>query len=372
MNVAVKLADGFAVTFRDITAVQRSQQALQQANQQLADQITEQEQRHTEMILLSEISDFLQACLSVSEACTVLGNLIPPLFPHCTGGIFLTQIARNRVEDVMTWGGDLHSALDFHPSECWGLRRGRAHVCDDLRSGVRCQHVLADTPIAATLCVPMIAQGETLGLFYLSTTMPAALSEAKRQLARTVAKQASMAIANLQLRETLQTQSIRDALTGLFNRRYLEESLSQAIAYAHRRQSSLGVIMIDVDHFKRFNDTYGHDAGDYVLQQVGSLLKSSVRESDIACRYGGEEMVLVLPGLSLEHACIKAEAIRSAIAHLALKHNGRPLDNLTASFGVAVYPEHGTIASDLLQVADAALYQAKAAGRNQVVAAGRS
>ena len=235
--------------------------------------------------------------------------------------------------------------------------------------GLRCKHIHSTSEISETLCIPMIAQGEALGLFYLSAETQDALPETKQQLARTVAEQVALALANLHLRETLQHQSIRDPLTGLFNRRYLEESLQQEISRAQRYQRSIGVIMMDVDHFKQFNDTYGHETGDHVLQTIGKLLKESVRGSDIACRYGGEEIVLVLSESTLPDTQARAESIREAISKLRIHQNGKILDTLTASFGVASFPQHGAIGSALVQAADAALYRAKAAGRNQVVAA---
>lgn len=367
-NIAVKLGDGFAATFRDITSMKQAEQSFQQVNQELSDRLDDLKQRNAEMLLLSEISDFLQACLTVQEACAAITSLVQPLFPDCSGSIFITNPSRNQVENVASWGKSLHSKNDFHPQDCWGLRRGKVHLVGHDRLGLRCSHVDADAEIANTLCIPMIAQGETLGLFYLSTAT-SALSKSKQQLAKTVAEQVALAIANLNLRETLQNQSIRDALTGLFNRRYLEESLIKEVSRAQRNQHSIGIIMIDIDHFKKFNDTFGHDAGDYVLQAVGNLLKQSIRGSDIACRYGGEELTLIFPELSLQETTNRAEIIREAIAQLKLSRNGQFLGTLTASLGVATFPEHGTTGAAVIQSADAALYRAKAAGRNQVIVA---
>ncbi len=352
-----------------MTAIRQSEQAIQQVNQQLQERVADLDQRHAEMLILSEISDFLQASLTVAEACAALSSLVEPLFPGCSGGVFITNTSRNRVEVMSSWGDSVQSTPDFHPQDCWALRRGRLHTCNHHQSGLRCQHIPADQAIAMSFCIPMIAQGETLGLFYLSTNNPNDLPDAKRQIARTVAEQVALAIANLNLRETLQYQSIRDPLTGLFNRRYLEETLTQEIARGQRQQNPICVVMIDVDHFKRFNDTYGHDVGDYVLQSIGRLLKESVRGSDIACRYGGEEMTLILPESSLEETRMRAEAIREAIAKLTLAYNGQHLGNLTISLGVAGFPKHGTTGTSLIQAADAALYRAKAAGRNRVVIA---
>ncbi|MCW6038068.1 PAS domain S-box protein [Spirulina subsalsa FACHB-351] len=367
--VAVKLGDGFAVTFRNISNLRQSEKALQQINQQLEQRLQDLDQRNQEMLMLSDMSDFLQACQTVEEACLSSAHLVEPLFPNCSGGLFITCASRNRVENVAQWGKNLHSIPEFHPKDCWGLRRGRFYEVGVHRSGPRCSHIVDPEGLGITLCIPMVAQGETLGLFYLSSETPGALPDTKQQLARTVAEQLSLAIANLNLRETLQHQSIRDPLTGLFNRRYLEEAFNQEMLRAQRHQHPIGVIMLDIDHFKRFNDTYGHEAGDFVLKTVGEVLKHHVRGSDIACRYGGEEMTLVLPESSLENTKTRADTIRLAIEQLNLSHKGQHFENLSASLGVAAFPQHGTTAIAVIQAADAALYRAKAAGRNCVIVA---
>ncbi|TVU55125.1 MAG: PAS domain S-box protein [Arthrospira sp. PLM2.Bin9] len=366
-NISVKLGDGFAVTFRDITAIKQSEQALSLANEQLTNRINELDQRHTEMLILSEMSDFMQAALTVQEACEAISYLLEPLFPECAGGIFLMVASRDSLEMIASWGKECTSVSNFVPKDCWALRRGRVHLCNHEKGGISCRHIQVSSTLSCTLCIPMMAQGETLGLLYLSTESAIALSEAKQQAASTVAEQIAMAIANLNLRETLQHQSIRDPLTGLFNRRYLEEYLNQEIARAKRQQHAVGVIMIDVDNFKHFNDIYGHDAGDFVLQKVGEVLKSMVRESDVACRYGGEEMTLILPSSSLENTSMRAEQIREAIAALVLSHNHQHLGSITASLGVAAFPKHGSLGIDVIQAADVALYRAKNEGRNRVV-----
>jgi diguanylate cyclase (GGDEF)-like protein len=215
----------------------------------------------------------------------------------------------------------------------------------------------------------MMAQGETLGLFYLNTEHKNALSTAKRQLARNVSEQIALALANLRLREELQYQSIRDGLTGLYNRRYLEECLERELDRAQRTEQSLGIIMIDVDHFKQFNDTWGHSAGDQVLQEIGRFLRQNIRSSDIACRYGGEELTVILPECTAEDTYQCAEKLRLGIRGLCLEHNQQSLPKVTASIGIAMFPEQGTDWETLTKLADIALYQAKRLGRDRVVKA---
>jgi diguanylate cyclase (GGDEF)-like protein len=213
----------------------------------------------------------------------------------------------------------------------------------------------------------MMAQGEALGVLHLAANEAQAhLTEAQQRLAQAVAEQLSLALANLKLRETLRLQSIRDVLTGLFNRRYLEETLEREILRAARNKGPLGVIICDIDHFKRFNDTFGHEAGDVLLHELGNYLLTRTRGADIACRYGGEEFTLVLTEASLEATRRRAEELRVGISNLRVQYRGQPLGPITFSLGVAVFPDHGLNRDALLRTADAALYRAKAEGRDRV------
>jgi len=352
----------------DISDRKAAEAALQQAHQQLEVRLADLRQRNEDMVLLSTMSDFLQACLTLDEAYVALADLLQPLFPDCTGGIFTTPAPGRPLEAQATWGHPLRSEPEFRRTDCWALRRGRGYWVPAGQTQRHCQHVIAEAGVV-TLCIPMMAQGEISGLLYLSAVTPAALPVAKRQLAHAVAEQIALAISNLHLRETLREQSIRDPLTGLYNRRYLEEALQHEMASAQRHQTTIGVIMLDADHFKSFNDTYGHDFGDQVLQAIAQVLKGGTRLSDLACRYGGEEFTLILPQTSLADTATRAEALRHQIGQLTFIHGGQPVPTITASLGVACFPQHGQTGAELLQKADQALYQAKAAGRNRVLCA---
>lgn len=352
--------------FRDITHRTRTETELQQTNDRLNLSVKELEQRNHEITLLSEISDVLQACRTIEEAYTAISTFLKLMFPDVPGGIFLIDASKNIVEVVVTWGElPMTSHSFFVPNDCWALRRGRSHFAGTLHGSLQCQHLEHPLP-AASLCVPMIAQGEALGMLYLSSTVSGTAIEAKQQLAVTVAEHISLALANIKLREKLENQSIRDPLTGLYNRRYMEESLEREIQRCHRKQQPLGIIMLDVDHFKRFNDTFGHEAGDSVLKELGQFLQKYVRGSDIACRYGGEEFTLILPEGSLEVTSKRAEQLREGIKHLNLKYRHEPLGQITLSLGVASFPEHGVTGQDVIREADAALYKAKREGRDAV------
>lgn len=362
-----ELVGGVAI---DITDRKQAEAALQQANEQLTGWVNQLEQRNQEITLLGKMSDVLQACLTVEEAYSAIALLMQPLFPQTSGGIFLISASKNLVEAVATWGTALSSQELFTPNDCWALRRGRVHQSEGSQDGLGCKHIHQSLP-AQSLCIPMMAQGEAIGVLYLSCLQLTALTETKQQLAVTVAENIALALANLRLRETLKNQSIRDPLTGLFNRRYMEESLERELHRSARKQQSLGIIMLDVDHFKHFNDTFGHEAGDAVLRELGMFLQNHIRSSDVACRYGGEELMLILPETSLSVVQQRAEQIRVGVKHLQVQHR-QSVGAITLSLGVACFPEHGLTGEAVIRAADAALYRAKKEGRDCVITASYS
>ncbi len=348
-------------------ALRRSEAELQQANETLIGWVDELEQRNQEMVLLGKMSDFLQTCLKVEEAYSALATLVQPMFLGSSGGV-LIETTKNQLEAVATWGTLEAGEMAFSLRECWALRRHRCRFVQQTQSNLRCQHIHGYPPPAESLCVPMMAQGKVLGLLYLSSSHLGCLTDAKQKLAVTVAEHLALAISNLKLRETLKHESIHDPLTGLFNRRYMEESLKRELHRARRQQQSLGVIMIDIDHFKQFNDTFGHEAGDTVLRELGRFLLSHIRHSDIACRYGGEELLLILPDASLEDTRQRAEQLREGVKQLRVQYHRQTLGSITISLGVACFPQQGMTGEAVIQAADQALYQAKKLGRDRVAA----
>jgi diguanylate cyclase (GGDEF)-like protein/PAS domain S-box-containing protein len=356
---------------RDITERKAAQSALEEANAELTRSLGELEQRTRELDWLRQMGDQLQACRSVDEAYAVFANLARQLFAEEAGALCLLSASRNVVEAVALWGPTSPASIGEHvfgPDDCWALRRGRPHLVEDKDVGLPCRHLGLPAP-ATYICQPMMAQGEAMGVLHVQHTSPQHFTEARQRLVQTVADSVALALANLNLRETLRQQSIRDSLTGLFNRRYLEETMEREVRRVTRTEHSLGLIMLDLDHFKRFNDDFGHEAGDALLRELGAFLRVQVRGEDIVCRYGGEEFVLVLPEASREVTRQRAELVREGIKHLHVHHMGQALGPLTLSLGVAVYPEHGLTAVSLLRAADAALYRAKREGRDRVMLA---
>jgi len=348
----------------NISERKQAEAALQDTNRRLADWVSDLEQRKREISLLSEMGDMLRACRSPEEAYGVIEPMASQLFPLESGSISVISQGSSLFETVASWGSPLGQRL-FSADDCWALRRGRPHLVEHGRQGLYCKH-LSDPDPNTYICVPMMAQGELLGLLHMAINEKGRSLETRQRFVMTVAEHIALALANLKLRETLRSQSIRDPLTGLFNRRYMEESLEREMRRASRGRHPVGIIMLDLDHFKKFNDTYGHDAGDALMRLVGSTLQRSIRAEDIACRYGGEEFTLILPEASLLDAAQRAETIRESIRSLNVQHRRQQLGSVTISAGVAIFPDHGPSGDAVLRAADAALYQAKARGRDRV------
>jgi diguanylate cyclase (GGDEF)-like protein/PAS domain S-box-containing protein len=373
-RVSARFEEGRAVAvrgiFQDITRSKRAELELQRSNDVLLKSVTELEQRTREIARLGDMGDLLQSCQSVEEAYRVLAQSVPQIIAADGGALGITSPSRNLVEIVATWGSIDRGAQVFVPDDCWALRRGRINIVEDPDSALRCRHVEtgADT---AYVCVPLVAQGEALGILSLAFGGSPAesrlrLTPARQRLIGTVADRIALAIANLKLRAALLHQSVRDPLTGLFNRRYMEESLERELRRASRSERPLGVLMLDLDHFKRFNDSFGHDAGDAMLREFSNMLRSNVRGGDIACRYGGEEFALILPEASLEITRQRADLLREKAKHLDVQHRGLSLGGITISVGVAGFPGNGDDSATILQAADTALYAAKTTGRDRV------
>ncbi|MGH2555617.1 MAG: sensor domain-containing diguanylate cyclase, partial [Actinomycetota bacterium] len=269
---------------QDITRQKQAEWEARQASQQAASWVGRLEQRNKEMERIREMGDMLQVCPTADEAYAVMAHWAEQLFEDRSGALCVIAPSRNVVEPVAMWGKPVMGEPVFAPEDCWALRTGRPHRVNDDRSRLVCRH-LAEIPGGATLCVPMMAQGEALGILHLQWGSgsvgglqgSAVASDPVEQVAVTVAEHVALALANLRLRESLRTQSIRDPLTGLFNRRYMEESLDREFRRAERRGVAVGVIMLDIDHFNHFNNTFGHQAGDTLLHALGELLRTRVR-----------------------------------------------------------------------------------------------
>ncbi len=354
---------GGVVFLRDITDRKK-------ADEQLKVALLESEELARESKVLSELGDSLQSCQTVEEAYRMCASALPEILGFRPGALCILNSSRDLVESVATWNDCSTTEPVFHPDDCWALRRGKPYA--GLSSSLPCSHVHASVA-RSYLCVPIAAQGETLGVLYTENKASVHATSAQavqfeqatlNRRADAVAERVSLALANLKLRELLRNQSIRDALTGLYNRRYLEESLNRELQRAKRAGRSFSVVMLDLDHFKHFNDTFGHQVGDILLREVAGVIKGRVRAGDLACRYGGEEFSLIVAEVDTEGTLKCVESIRETIKHLSLHHRGQTLGTITVSAGIAAYPAHADNSEDLIRAADEALYQAKKAGRD--------
>ncbi|RYE73966.1 MAG: GGDEF domain-containing protein, partial [Oxalobacteraceae bacterium] len=320
---------------------------------------------------LSVAAEMLHALDSVkapSELARMLPVFLRKLLPDTAGAVYLYRNSRDALELNASWNLTDKAPPAIARDECWCLRLGKIHVAT-AQHDLFCDH---GTPwigkYASQTCVPMISQGDVVGvLMVLDDRHENNQSDSMHIIA--LAEQLSLAISNVSLRDTLRHQSTVDPLTGLYNRRFFDESLKRELARAQRSQSACSVVMIDLDHFKRVNDTYGHEGGDLVLKAASHAILQRVRASDVVCRYGGEELVLMLPDCSAEEAQKCAEGIRSSIGGIVIEHAGQTISGISASFGVAQWPGHGDGEQALLSAADRALYAAKKGGRNQVMVA---
>jgi diguanylate cyclase (GGDEF)-like protein len=369
---------GAYLIYEDVSEQTRAIEAQREHAESLDRLVKELELRTNQITLLNEMGSLLQSSGTVLEASAVVGSFAQRLFPEApSGALYLFRSSRDLVEAGARWGKRDALAPTFPPDACWSLRRGRPHWSETAGSSIACQHLTKDSTTEC-LCVPMVAQGNTVGVLHLEFDSATRLQygsgmesfrESHQQLAISLASQIALSLSGLQLRDSLRELSIRDPLTRLFNRRFLQESIDRELQLASRKKQSIAILFLDLDHFKRFNDTFGHDAGDMVLQSLADLFRSFFRSTDICCRYGGEEFAIILPESTSQDAAIRADALRSEVKRLRLRYKKEPVGPLTISVGVAAFPEHGSTSDELLKIADECLYESKARGRDVVTLA---
>lgn len=364
----------FGLLLRDALRRQRIGRQNAEANERLAGSVKALEDRAHESALLTSARDELQLCVDVQQVYKSAANSFSRLLAGTGGSLAIINNSRQLVEVVSTWNapgseaGEESPVEDFFlPESCCGLRSGQPRWRQPGVSEIHCTHFGAELP-ERYLCKPIVAHGNTLGVLYVQCATDEIITQVNQHMdgLRQLVQLTGMAVATLNLRTKLENQSIRDSLTGLFNRHFMQISLERELSRAARRKQLLAVFMLDLDHFKKFNDGYGHAAGDMALKAIADIFRANVRTEDIACRYGGEEFTIILPDVTLKAATDRAESIRRAVENMRLPLDGEILSNFTVSIGLALYPADGEAADLLLRRADMALYRAKRLGRNQV------
>ncbi len=324
--------------------------------------------------LLNQMDALLQTCSTVNEALELTVSYCKKLLPFTGGIIYLTHSSGNYLVSSAHWDTTKNNKEIFSTDQCWALRQGKTYRFFNKENNIRCKHYITDDQLQLCFCVPLLAQNDNIGLLYIE--IKKASCQTKEQLneiadgheliINNLAGLIALSIANIRLKDTLRIRSIRDPLTKVYNRAYLNESLEREIHRAERSKTGLAIMMIDIDHFKNINDKFGHQTGDLVLQTIGNLLLKQVRKSDIACRYGGEEFLLMFYDFSLKDAVERAEQIRKKISRIKLNFSDKIIHSITASFGIAMYPEHGEDMEKLIRASDQALYESKKMGRDKV------
>ncbi|HOI74386.1 MAG TPA: sensor domain-containing diguanylate cyclase [Syntrophales bacterium] len=316
---------------------------------------------------LIKMADFLSASFNMEEACGVLAREMPRLFP--AGVFYRHHAARDLLEAEVSWGMSPRESV-FAPADCHGIRRNRPHLVAGAAKGLPCRHAETETDGRGSVCVPMTVYGEFLGLLHIRFDLPSAESrravDAAEQLAVLAAQQVRLALRNIQLREELSSLSTRDALTGLLNRRFLETTLERELKKAKRQGQPLGVVFMDVDHLGHINQTYGIEEGERIIRDLGAFVGGNVRDEDIACRWGADEFVLILPGSDLDTTRRRAENLRAMLKEQERVAGHQHMRRVTLSMGVASSPENGETAGDILQAVRLAVKRAKQEGRDRV------
>ena len=370
------LSGGHVVTYTDITDTKKGQKALhsameraEKAELQAREALRLEQERKEETRSLTDLSDWLQCSKSLDELYEIVRQAMTSMFSGTSGQLFIYSNSRDVLDGAVSWG-DTEFIRNILPDDCWSLRRGRRFVFGNGVIKIPCTHIQTTSIPNHYLCLPIIAQGDTVGLLHIAfdsvMTDSSPLDENLISFTQRCSEQISMAIANVKLRDELHQQSTRDPLTGLFNRRYFLDQSRAAISTVGRDGGTVALISFDADNFKSYNDTYGHDAGDYLLCTLGELTKRFFIDNEVCCRIGGEEFSILIPGSNSADATRRAmEFIQTIEAH-EFRYRDQLLPKVTVSAGVAACPEHATSLQDLSRLADVAMYDAKELGKNRV------
>ncbi len=355
-----------ALVIRSRMISKKQQKILEETQHLLREKFEESIQLNNTLSLLKSMADELQSSVSLANACEVISHYASLLIPHSSGAIYLNEESEKTLTKKGEWGEKPLDEICFSVQKCNFLPHSFStfhgqEVCELL-----CEKTTLHKPHSLdhnSHYIPLFDKDKILGIFIINAEDSENLPQ---NLIETLINQIKPALANIKLRELLKSQATRDPLTNLFNRRYLDESLPRELYQAKRYMRDLSLLMIDIDHFKKINDTFGHKGGDKVLKGIANLLETKSRKGDIVCRFGGEEFLIVLQETSSENALKRATQIKDEVSTLQFSTIGEDLKHVTVSIGISSFPGDGDTMEDLILIADQSLYRAKANGRNRV------
>lgn len=327
--------------------------------------------KNNDLKLIGQMSSWLFSAQSMEELVEIIGVSMSHIFPDTDGTLYLYSNSRDCLEFAGGWGGEKNKEHQFKPDDCWALRRGRSHAYGVQAISIPCNHEAIGSNAYA--CVPIIAHGDTIGLLHFAFRhLPShdldeaqvLAFESELELAQICVEQISLATAIVRLQTELRHKSVKDALTGLWNRRWFLDMAASELRRATKSDKPMAIVMIDVDHFKRFNDEHGHDAGDTALKVLSAHLGDLDRDGVYPARFGGEEFAIICANTTCEEAVALTDDLREKVSKAPIIHAGQRLPSLSFSAGIAKAGSMTDLRT-LITCADKALYAAKAAGRHQ-------
>ncbi|KTC80238.1 GGDEF domain-containing protein [Legionella cherrii] len=357
----------FIMQMKDVSDRIQNEEKMRQLNEKTMEMLNELKLLEHDESLLNKLNRSLQICITAEEAYPRIHLIAQDLFADLSGGLSIYNKTIMQMETVVQWGKEQLLPDIFLPMDCFSIREAATNVVDDPNKSVPCAHYNTP-PQGGYMALPLLVQNELIGVIHLIAPKDRKLTRHQQDMANSFGNIVKLAIANINLRVSLSELSLHDPLTNLYNRRYLNDILSRELIRIAREKKTLCVAMLDIDNFKKFNDTYSHLAGDEILKAIGKLLKDSLRETDISVRFGGEEFVIVLLNTTLNNAVSKMEELREKIKNISIYFKGNPLNHITISIGVAEALKHGASIDEIIKAADLALYAAKLAGKDRVIA----
>ena len=353
------------VQVHNITSRKRNEKEMERLNEQMSSTLLQLQRREHENYLLNKMNEMLLTSQDAEEAYAIICLTAKELFPALSGSLAVINSKTGKLETARQWGEQQLFSAAFLPKDCWALRSGKLYQVNDPKQAIVCAHYESE-PAGGYIDLPLIVRGETIGLLSLTALKDQVIDSKGKGLAVTFSENIKLALANINLRDALREQAMHDALTNLYNRRYLEETLPREIKHTKRNKQTLSVVMLDIDKFKEINDVYGHDAGDEILKFVGSVLRMMTRGGDIPCRLGGDEFVLVLLDSDAENAHKRVADMMATIKNTQLRFEGNLLPSPSLSAGIATAPRDGGSQEEILSAADEALYAAKNSGKDKI------